>query len=652
MLSDALRTCLFILSAGSGLRVVVTGRPGVIALAAWALAAASPADARSPQIPVQPTGSVAGQVVDGATGAPIAGAEVSLEDGDASTLTDPDGLFMLRSLSAGSHVLLVWAPGYLPGRQVARVVAGEITAVRFSLSSDSTSVDHHRVQFMVPQSRVMAREMEFSGLGRVMIDPGLNTESYALVEENAFRLVGVSPLSTFAIDVDRASYANVRRFIQSGVRPPVDAVRIEEMVNYFPYEWRHVDGDHPFSVTTEVWDAPWARGHRLVRIGLHAPTVDTEDLPASNLVLLLDVSGSMRAPNKLPLLKRALALLVTQLRSRDRVAIVVYAGAAGLVLPSTQGDRHGEITAALENLTAGGSTAGGAGLELAYEVAGEHYLPGGNNRVILATDGDFNVGPSSDAEMVRLIEDRRDAGVFLTVLGLGIGNLKDSKMEQLANHGNGAYHYVDGLLEAKKVLVEEMGGTLLTLAQDVKVQVEFNPKRAAGYRLIGYENRLLNDEDFNDDTKDAGELGAGHTVTALYEVVPSGQPVPQADAGELRYQAAPALDSAEGDFADELLFVRVRYKDPAGRDGPAPGSHLLTRAVVDRPTHPSRDFRFAAAVAGFGMLLRDSPHAGDFTLQELIRLARDSMGLDQRGYRGEFIRLVETVRDLGWLQGR
>jgi Ca-activated chloride channel family protein len=467
-----------------------------------------------------------------------------------------------------------------------------------------------------------------------------NTESYAHIAENDFRLVGAAPLSTFSIDVDRASYANVRRFIQSGTRPPIDAVRIEEMINYFPYDWGRVRGDHPFAVTTEVWEAPWNRDHRLVRIGLHAESIDIEDLPPSNLVFLLDVSGSMRPAEKLPLLKSAFALLVDQLRPEDRVAIVVYAGAAGLVLESTPGSRKGKILAALNDLEAGGSTAGGQGLRLAYDVAREHYIDGGNNRIILATDGDFNVGPSSDAEMVRLIEKEREGGTFLTVLGFGTGNLKDSKMEQIADHGNGNFHYVDGLLEARKVLVEEMGGTLLTLAKDVKLQVEFNPARAAGYRLIGYENRLLADEDFNDDTKDAGELGAGHTVTALYEVVPAGAEVPRGEVDALRYQPQPD-DPPLSDFDDELMFVKVRYKDPDGAR-----SKLLERAVADRVRSPTADLRFAAAVAGFGMLLRGSEHAGDLTLSDVVKMAEEGKGDDLRGYRGEFIRLVEATRDL------
>ena len=499
---------------------------------------------------------------------------------------------------------------------------------------------------MTPASESMSSAPEAAADYRHISPPSYsNTESYAPIGENGFQLVSESPLSTFSIDVDRASYANVRRFIEDGQRPPIDAVRIEEMINYFPYEWDEVSGEHPFAVATEVWEAPWKPQHRLVRIGLRARSMDTDDLPPGNLVFLIDVSGSMESPDKLPLLKKAFALLVEQLRAEDRVAIVVYAGAAGLVLPSTPGDAREEILAALEELRAGGSTAGGEGIRLAYQVAREHHIDGGNNRVILATDGDFNVGASSDEEMIRLIEKERESGIFLTVLGFGTGNLKDSKMEQIADHGNGNFHYVDSLLEARKVLVEEMGGTLLTLAKDVKVQVEFNPARAAGYRLIGYENRLLDPEDFNDDSEDAGELGAGHTVTALYEVVPAGVPVPGGTVDDLRYQPEDEDDTAvDSGFEEELMYVKVRYKDP---DGSA--SRLLTQPVVDAPAGPSTDFRFAAAVAGFGMLLRDSPHVGGYTLEDVIGLAERGQGYDPRGYRGEFIRLVETVRDVRML---
>ena len=587
-----------------------------------------------------PTGAIEGTVTDATSGQPLNDASVTLVGTNFSTLTNTAGRYSVANVPAGEHTVKVVIIGYAPQERQVTVTAGQKTVADFALAM--TAINLEEIYRSGVAGVVERRRIGPLALRRLR--PDFNTESYAHIDENDFKLVSASPLSTFSIDVDRASYANVRRFLQDGERPPVDAVRIEEMINYFPYEWGDVAGEHPFAVTTEVTQAPWKREHRLVRIGLHAPSVDIRHLPPGNLVFLLDVSGSMNSPDKLPLLKKAFALLVDQLRPQDRVAIVVYASATGLVLPSTPGNQQDRILAALEKLQAGGSTAGGEGLQLAYETAREHYIDGGNNRIILATDGDFNVGPSSDGEMVRLIEKERESGTFLTVLGFGTGNLKDSKMEQIADHGNGNFHYVDGLLEARKVLVEEMGGTLLTLAKDVKLQIEFNPARVAGYRLIGYENRLLADEDFNDDTRDAGELGAGHTVTALYEVVPAGVTVPREEVDELRYQPQPD-DPPLSEFEDEMLYVKVRYKDPDGAK-----SKLLEQAVADRTGMPSTDFRFATAVAGFGMLLRDSPHAGTLTLDDIVSLAEEGKGHDPRGYRGEFIRLVELTRDLGLLK--
>jgi len=476
-------------------------------------------------------------------------------------------------------------------------------------------------------------------------NPNFNTESYDHILENAFLSVASNPLSTFSIDVDRASYSNVRRFITQGQRPPVDAVRIEEMINYFWYDYAAPEDDHPFSITTEVAPAPWNRLHRLVRIGIQGLQVDTDDLPPSNLVFLIDVSGSMQSPDKLQLLKSAFRMLVNELRPEDRVALVVYAGAAGVVLPSTPGDRKDEILDAILGLEAGGSTAGGAGIQLAYDIARQNHISGGNNRVILATDGDFNVGASSDSEMVRLIGEKRQQGTFLTVLGFGTGNLQDSKMEKLADHGNGNFAYIDNLTEARKVLVEEIGGTLLTIAKDVKIQVEFNPTKVAAYRLIGYENRLLRDEDFNDDTKDAGELGAGHSVTALYEVIPVGieSLVPVQGVDSLRYQSG--RDQRARSDSDELLYVKLRYKEPDGTT-----SKLLARPVMDTTGQASRDQRFVSAVAGFGMLLRDSEYCEGLTLTDVVELAQSALGDDRGGYRAEFIRLVEAVRSMELLR--
>jgi Ca-activated chloride channel family protein len=467
-----------------------------------------------------------------------------------------------------------------------------------------------------------------------------NTEAYDHIDENAFRSPRVAPLSTFSVDVDRASYSNVRRFLTRGTLPPRDAVRLEELVNYFPYDDPAPTGEVPIRISTELAAAPWNQNHDLLRIALRARDVDMRRAPPSNLVFLIDVSGSMNRPERLPLVKQSLALLVNELREEDRVAIVVYAGRAGLVLPSTSGEDKQRILAALDGLEAGGSTAGGAGLRLAYDVAREHFLREGNNRVILCTDGDFNVGQSSDAELVRLIEERRREGSYLTILGFGMGNYKDAKMEKLAGAGNGNYGYVDDLLEARKMLVREMGGTLLTVAKDVKLQVEFNPAQVQAYRLLGYEDRLLRDEDFTNDARDAGDVGAGHTVTALYEIVRAGAEldVPLPGVAPLRYQrAAPR----SGD-RDELLHVAMRYKAPDGER-----SMLVTQPVgTARTRRPSESMRFASAVAGFGMLLRHSPNAGALAWPDVLALARGARGRDEDGYRADFIRLAEIAAQL------
>jgi Ca-activated chloride channel family protein len=470
-------------------------------------------------------------------------------------------------------------------------------------------------------------------------EPG-NTEAYNTVDEHRFLAAAANPVSTFSIDVDAASYSNVRRFISQGILPPKDAVRLEELVNYFPYRYADHSGRHPFAVSTEVGPCPWAPEHRLVRIGLQARRVPTQDLPPSNLVFLIDVSGSMMSPDKLPLVQQAFRTLVHELRAQDRVAIVVYAGAAGLVLPSTSGAEKATILEAIDRLQAGGSTAGGAGIRLAYDVARQHFDREGNNRVILATDGDFNVGVSSDAEMVRLVEQRREEGTFLTVLGFGTGNLKDSKMEQMADKGNGHYAYIDSFREAQKVFVQEFGGTLFTVAKDVKIQVEFNPARVQSYRLLGYENRTLAREDFADDRKDAGELGSGHSVTALYEIVPVGAtPVALGD-DSLTYQQVSLRPEASR--SGELMTVRLRYKDPQGS-----ASRLLEEPVRDRSAREaSEDMRFASAVAGFALLLRDSDHRGQASYEQVLSLARGARGEDPQGYRGEFIGMVETARTL------
>jgi len=468
-------------------------------------------------------------------------------------------------------------------------------------------------------------------------DGTLNSEEYGRFDENPFLRATDNPLSTFSIDVDRASYANVRRFLTSGQRPPRDAVRIEEMVNYFTYDYAEPAGSDPFSITTELAACPWNEKHKLLLVGLQGRRMKTESLPPNNLVFLLDVSGSMMSPDKLPLVKDALALLVEQMRPIDRVAIVVYAGSAGLVLPSTPGSEKAAILEAIQQLEAGGSTAGGEGIKLAYKIAKENFNDEGNNRVILATDGDFNVGITGDGELEQLIEEKRNDDIFLTVLGFGTGNIKDSKMELLADKGNGNYAYVDSLSEARKVLVHEMGGTLFTIAKDVKIQVEFNPTRVGAYRLIGYENRLLNKEDFNNDKKDAGELGAGHSVTALYEVIPPGEDVPNANVDALKYQKSDAVASSE------LATIKLRYKDPKGDT-----SKLLSEIVSDAPAAMMSDnLRLAAAVAEFGMLLRNSEHKGQSTFEDVMELATSVRAEDEEGYRRDFLALVARAKGLG-----
>lgn len=479
--------------------------------------------------------------------------------------------------------------------------------------------------------------------------PGHNTEDYNAIVENPFRRVTDHPLSTFSIDVDTASYANMRRFINQGTLPPPDAVRIEEMINYFHYDYAPPkDKEDPFAAHIDVAACPWTPAHQLVRIGLKGWEMARDERPVSNLVFLIDVSGSMQPENKLPLLKDGMRMLVDQLGENDRVAMVVYAGASGLVLPATTGDNKEVIVKALDDLQSGGSTNGGQGIELAYRVAAENYIKGGVNRVILATDGDFNVGTTDQGSLVHMVGEKAKSGVFLTVLGFGMGNLNDAMLEQIADKGNGNYAYIDNKNEARKVLVEQMSGTLVTIAKDVKIQVEFNPAHAAAYRLIGYENRMLKKEDFNDDTKDAGEIGAGHTVTALYEVVPVGQEINIPGVDPLKYQQPAVEKTAQLEsklpYGDELLTVKLRYKQPDGDT-----SKLLEFPVKDEGrafSDAPQDMRFAAAVAEFGMLLRGSEYKGSLDYPEVLDIAAGAMGEDAYGYRKEFVELVDAARGL------
>ncbi|HEV3025638.1 MAG TPA: VWA domain-containing protein, partial [Pirellulales bacterium] len=472
--------------------------------------------------------------------------------------------------------------------------------------------------------------------------PGEGGDRYARIVENPFLDVFDNPLSTFSIDVDTASYAKTRRYIeQEGCLPPPDAVRIEELVNYFTYDYARPERDAPFSAHIEVAACPWQPEHRLLRIGLKGKEIPSDDRPAANLVFLLDVSGSMQPEDKLPRVRRAMHLLVEQLREQDQVAIVVYAAASGLVLPSTSGFQKEKIAAALDSLAAGGSTNGGDGIRLAYDTAQASFIKGGTNRVILCTDGDFNVGTTSTAELERLVEERAKGGVFLTVLGFGMGNHNDEMMEKLADKGNGNYGYVDSEQEAHKLLVEQAGGTLVTIAKDVKLQLEFNPLAVGAYRLIGYEDRMLRAEDFNDDKKDAGEIGAGHTVTALYEVVPPGKPIETPEIDDLKYQrpAAPTEAAATG----ELLTLKLRYKDPDGQESHDP-LVVAARDAGHNFAEATADFKFASAVAGFGLLLRDSQFKGNLTYSAVIDLAGDALGADAEGRRAAFVELVKKAK--------
>ncbi len=472
------------------------------------------------------------------------------------------------------------------------------------------------------------------------LTPKPNTEAYEFLVENRFLSPLKNPLSTFSIDVDTASYANVRRFLNDNVLPPPGAVRVEELVNYFKYDYAPPEGEHPFSVNMEIARCPWQRNHWLARVGLKGLEIDRQQKPATNLVFLLDVSGSMNSPNKLPLVKSAMKLLLDQLDKDDRVAIAVYAGASGLVLPPTPACDRGVILSSLERLRAGGSTNGGEGIQLAYQVAAQNLIQDGVNRVILCTDGDFNVGVTDRSDLIDLIQAEAKRGVFLSVLGFGTGNLKDATMEQLADKGNGNYGYIDTLQEARKLLVEDALGTLVAIAKDVKIQVDFNPQHVQAYRLIGYENRMLQTEDFRDDRKDAGEIGAGHSVTALYEIVPVGAESPALTVEPSKYQQV-AIESSGS--KDEVMTVRLRYKQPEGEDGI---EFHVPAGVPAEAAEGSADFQFAASVAGFGMLLRGSQFSGEASFELIETLARNGIGQSDDNYRHEFLRLVDTAKML------
>jgi Ca-activated chloride channel family protein len=576
------------------------------------------------------------------SGSVIPGVTVVVDKSSRGTVSDINGFYKIVVLPGDKQLVFSFV-----GMQTQKVKIGEKDRINVVLKSDFLECDEvvvvgYGVQYDMEMTGAVSHVKSGHKFGKrqfMATSPNWNTENYSTIHENGFKNAKTTPLSTFSIDVDNASYSNVRRFINQGTLPQTDAVRIEEMINYFTYDYPEPTGEHPFSVTTELAKCPWNTAHYLMQVGLKGKSIEKENLPPSNLVFLLDVSGSMNSYNKLPLVKRAFGMLVNELRPDDRVAVVVYAGAAGKVLDSTPGNEKREIIDALEKLNAGGSTAGGEGLKLAYKIAHENFIDGGNNRIILATDGDFNVGISSTSEMERLVEKERENGVFMTVLGFGMGNIKDDKMETIADKGNGNYAYIDNIQEARKVFITEFGGTLFTIAKDVKFQIEFNPAQVKSYRLVGYENRLLNDEDFNDDTKDAGEMGAGHTVTALYEIIPVGTTAEAPVVDPLKYQTSETLS---GKTADELLTIKLRYKQPDGNK-----SKLMEKVVTAQfAKNTTDDFRFSAAVASFGMVLRDSEFKGTSSLITILDLARNAKGADEEGYRSEFIQLVKTVDDL------
>jgi len=611
--------------------------------------------------------TIKGKVSDAISGKPINTALLVLVKSGKeikSLKSNTEGLFSFTQVDPGTYSIKVNAKGYkLLTREGIQVKSNQTPIINMQLSPlpqlEEVEVDVKEMELKIVEEDVIFHEIRSPSIisqsnrnakhkmSGVYAPFGTyssgdanfiqhNTESYDVINENIFKEVLNSPLSTFSVDVDKASYSNIRRFINQNQKPPKDAVRIEEMVNYFDYDYPQPPNDDPFSINFESGECPWNKSHDLVLIGIQGKEIKTENIPPSNLVFLIDVSGSMSAHNKLPLLKQAFKILVGNLRPQDRVAMVVYAGAAGLVLESTSGNYKTRIIGALDNLNAGGSTAGGAGIKLAYKIAKQHYIPKGNNRIILATDGDFNVGASSNGEMVRLIEEKRKEGVFLSVLGFGMGNYKDSKMETISNAGNGNYAYIDNILEAQKVFGKEMWGTLYTIAKDVKIQVEFNPAKVKAYRLIGYENRILNKEDFNDDKKDAGDIGSGHTVTALYEIIPAGSEEEVSNIDPLTYQQTNILTSGN------LMTVKLRYKKPDEEI-----STKIVRTVKEKELRRgtmSNNFSFAASVAEFGMLLRDSEHKANASYEQALSLAKSAKGADEYGYRQEFIKLLKTAQ--------
>ena len=597
---------------------------------------------------------------------PLPGANVNVKGTTRGTQTDFDGKYSIKAKEG--ETLVFSFTGYnsksvkiTKATTINVVLDGAVTLSEVVVVSDGysrgTNKELKKMKGAVPGVQVVANSSSIRIRGNSLmkqedrisnpiypsksdtVAPNVNDEDYGTFVENVFESPKSSPLSTFSIDVDNASYTNIRRFINNGQKVPKDAVRVEEMMNFFKYNYPEPKGEHPFSINTEYSDCPWNSSNKLVKIGLQGKNIDDEKLPASNLVFLIDVSGSMFSENKLPLLKQSMKVLVNQLRAEDKVSIVVYAGAAGMVLPPTSGDKKMTIIDALEKLSAGGSTAGGAGIQLAYKTAKENFIKNGNNRVVLATDGDFNVGASSDNDMQRLIEEERKSGVFLTCLGFGMGNYKDSKMETLANKGNGNYAYIDNIQEANRFLGKEFKGSMFAIAKDVKIQIEFNPAHVQAYRLIGYENRKLRPEDFKNDAIDAGELGSGHTVTALYEIIPVNTKSKFfTPTDELKYTKT---EPSVANLGSELATIKFRYKKPDGEKSIEMVEVIKNNVLSLEQT--SEDFKFCASVAWFGLKLRDSELVSNKSISDIKNLAKNNIKNDNEGYKAEFIRLMETV---------
>ncbi len=619
-------------------------------------------------LPLTGLSSISGVITDFDFGNPIdnVSIEIRSENGKTKTKSDSLGNYIFKNLEADIYHLKFSVDNYTIVEKRIELAENEELKLNVQLQTEISTEEEEKTKKEIsaaetsPQRKKIIHSQQsistegitagyYVGEGKYDAFDGdynsdHNTESYNAINENIFKKVIGNPLSTFSIDVDNASYSNIRRFINNGQVPPKDAVRIEEMVNYFDYTYNKPKGNDPFSINYEMSECPWNKTTKLIMVGLQGKDIDYSEADASNLVFLIDVSGSMQGPNRLPLVKHSLNSLIDNLNEKDRVAIVVYAGAAGEVLPSTACSNKQKIKDAINNLEAGGSTAGGAGIKLAYDIAVKNVIAEGNNRVILCSDGDFNVGTSSDAEMTRLVEEKRKTGVFLTICGFGLGNYKDSKMEAIADNGNGTYYYIDDEKEAKKVFTTDMRGTLFTIAKDVKIQIEFNPALVEEYRLIGYENRVLNNEDFDNDAKDAGELGAGHRVTAMYEIKlrsnqyqPSG--LNEKPEGEsLKYQTTEVNKNAYN--TDEIMTLKLRFKAPNSETSKLIEKSLSANVIPLAST--SDNFRFASAVVEFGMLLRDSEYKGDATYEEAIKLANSARGSDTFGYRGDFINMMKT----------